>query len=313
MSVSERGIIRSEERERTRDTHVMKFGGTSVGGAEAIERVAQIVYEHRKMGNLIVIVSAMQGVTDSLLLFCSNLEAGNYKGAEDAIGKLKQRHIAVCDGLEMPSLCRFDIEDEIACLFDELLEEIKEGGSLTHEKRDRVLSYGERASTRMVGARLRMLMPVSIIDSSELIRTDDTFSSAVPDFEQTRVRVRSALPPLLQRGITPVITGFIGATSDGRVTTLGRNSSDYVAALIGAGVGAKEVWFWKTVDGVFTVDPNKNVDAQLVPHMTNEAYKIKYKSQVLDERAALVLWENRIPSRVKNTNNPHGEGTRIIP
>lgn len=313
MSISERAIIRSAEREPTQSTYVLKFGGTSIGSAEAIERAAEIIYDHRKMGSLVVVVSAMEGVTNGLRSICRHLGDANTERAEAIVYELRRRHIAVCARLQMSSLCRLDIEDEISCLFDELSKEIKAEEPFTPVKEDSILSYGERASTRIVGARLRMLMPIRILDSSELIQTDDTFGNARPQLEETRLRVGSAISHLLQRGVTPVVTGFIGATADGRITTLGPNSSDYVAALIGAGIGAKEVSFWKTVDGVYSDDPKRNSDVVFVPQMTHDEYLTNHSgSRVLDKRAAQLLQYHAIPCRVKNTNNPSGGGTLIV-
>ncbi|MBI3069828.1 MAG: aspartate kinase [Candidatus Levybacteria bacterium] len=308
--------IGAKEKEPINNICVMKFGGTSVGSAEAIERVAGIVEAYRRNGNpIVVVVSAMSGVTEELIKVCDNIAVQNNQGAIELINNLQERHFSTCLQLNMPSLWKLDLQGELNSLFDQLREEANRDGLMLDGRRDSILSFGERLSAKIVAARLGLL--AEPVDASIIIETNDKFGDAAPNMKRTRKNVREAIPNLIRRGRIPVITGFIGATPDGRRTTLGRGGSDYTASILGWALGSREVFIWTDVDGVYSGDPRKDPTAVLIPEMSFvEADKVaRNGGKVLCPKtlepflglngdAKTVVW-------VKNTFNPDSQGTRI--
>jgi aspartate kinase len=180
---------------------------------------------------------------------------------------------------------------------------------------DAITSLGERINARTLAALLRQRGRSSeAVDASELIVTDDTFQNAVPLMDATRAQVSARLNPLLDEGIIPVVTGFIGATEKGVTTTLGRGGSDYSAAILGDCLDADEVWIWTDVDGVMTADPRIVPDAQVIPVLSySEVGELAYfGAKVLHPRTIRPVIERGIPLWVKNTFNPTCPGTRIV-
>lgn len=284
---------------------IMKFGGTSVGNPKAIEQTADIVEGYHRNGvPIVVIVSAMSGVTNELVKVYNAVEEGNFQKAVHIIGGLREKHIDTCKDLAMSSICRFDLEDELSGLFAELYREISLNDISGHEKVAKILSYGERLSTRILGRRLGL--QAKIIDSSDIVYTDDNFLNATPNLPRTQTKAHEVIDPLLQRDFIPVVTGFIGTTIDGRITVLGRNSSDYSAAFIGGSLGAREVWFWKDVDGIY------NEDRIIMSAVScDEVKNIPGGTKVLHEKALEALKDFGLIGRVKNTFNPDALGTLI--
>jgi aspartate kinase len=180
---------------------------------------------------------------------------------------------------------------------------------------DAVTSLGERISARVLAALLRQRRARSAaVDATDLIVTDSTFQDAVPLMAPTQRRVTSVLGPMLDAGVIPVVTGFTGATEDGVTTTLGRGGSDFSAAILGACLGADEVWTWTDVDGVMTSDPRIVTDARVIPVLSyNEVGELAYfGAKVLHPRTIRPVIEQGIPLWVKNTFNPAFAGTRIV-
>lgn len=318
MAISERSeTIRAREGEPVNNICVMKFGGTSVGSAEAIERVAGIVEAYRRNGNpIVVVVSAMSGVTDQLIKVCDNIATQNNQGALELIGNLQERHLNTCLQLNMPSLCKLDLQEELNSLFGQLREEVNQDGLMSNERGDSILSFGERLSAQIVSSRLGLHWAV-VMDASEIVETDDNFGNAAPNMERTKENVRKAILNLIQRGKIPVITGFIGATPDGKRTTLGRGGSDYTASIIGWVLEAKEVIIFTDVDGVYSGDPREDLTAVLIPGMSFE------EADSLARNGAKVLYPKTLEPFtssngtvktivwVRNTFNLSCPGTRI--
>jgi aspartokinase/homoserine dehydrogenase 1 len=180
---------------------------------------------------------------------------------------------------------------------------------------DAITSLGEGISARILAALLRQRGARSTaVDATDLIVTDSTFQDAVPLMEATQARVTSGLGPMLDAGIIPVVTGFTGATEDGVTTTLGRGGSDFSAAILGACLGADEVWTWTDVDGVMTSDPRIVTDARVIPVLSyNEVGELAYfGAKVLHPRTIRPVIEQGIPLWVKNTFNPSCAGTRVV-
>ena len=299
-------------------TLVMKFGGTSVGSQEALRKAANIVKE--QSGNwdrLVVVVSAMSGVTDLLLNSAKAALNSGEAGYSPVISELKRRHNDVIDDL----LQQGDERSSLVATIDQHLEELEAFcrsihimGEVTPRGLDAVSSLGERINARVFSALLgQQGMRSEPVNATGLIVTDGTFQNAVPIMELTRLNVERQLVPKLDEGVISVVTGFIGATEDGTITTLGRGGSDYTSAILGDCLDASEVWTWTDVDGVMTADPRIVPDARVVPELSyNEVGELAYfGAKVLHPKTIRPIVERDIPLWVKNTFNPTYPGTRI--
>lgn len=298
---------------------VMKFGGTSVGDARCLEQVTDIVLGAREAhGPVVVVVSAMSGVTDTLLDAARAAARGEEAAWTAALRSVGEKHAEALGRLVPADALR----EEVAAQLDHLLaqaagwlEEVQAAAKLAPQMLDLVGSLGERLSAPVLAAVLRSRgCPAEPVEASEIIVTDDNFRSANPFMEETERRVRTRLLPLLREGKVPVVTGFIGATPDGRVTTLGRGGSDYTAGILGACLEAEEVQIWTDVDGILTADPRIVPDARPLKELSyTEAAELCYfGAKVLHPKTILPTVERGIPVRVLNTFNPASPGTRIL-
>lgn len=300
-------------------TLVMKFGGTSVGNADALTQVAEIVAKQNKeWDGVVVVVSAMSGVTDGLTRGALTAAGGDDRTYRAVAVELETRHHQTIDSLfpkgkEHARLLRY--VDDYLSEFITLCHSIRVLGEVTPRAMDAVTSLGERVSARILASLLRLMGEGSEdLDATRLIVTDRTFQNAVPLMEATRVRVATLLAPLFERGMIPVVAGFIGATEDGVTTTLGRGGSDYSAAILGDCLNADEVWTFTDVDGVMTADPRIVPDARVIPILSySEVGELAYfGAKVLHPRAIRPVIERGIPLWVKNTFHPERHGTRIV-
>ncbi|MDX2269304.1 MAG: lysine-sensitive aspartokinase 3 [Bryobacter sp.] len=279
---------------------VMKFGGSSVESAEAIERVSRIVrrYADRQP---IVVVSAM-GKTTNRLLECARLAAdGAREEALSKLGDLRDFHVREAGA--------WDVLDAHFAELQELLRGLAILGELTPRSLDAVASFGERLSSLIVARALSAEhLSAEHLDSREVIVTDDRFTQANPLYAETYRR-------LSQRSWAPltVMGGFIGATAQGVTSTLGRGGSDFTASLVGAGVGAEEIQIWTDVDGMLTADPTVMPGGLRVRSMSfAEAAELAYfGAKVLHPSTVLPAIERNIPVLILNSRRPEVEGTRI--
>jgi bifunctional aspartokinase / homoserine dehydrogenase 1 len=299
-------------------TLAMKFGGTSVGNAEAHAQTAGIVLEQAESWDrLAVVVSAMSGVTDALTEGALTAASGDDQTYRAIVADLRVKHYRAVDELLDPNGERAQLlatVDEYLDDFATFCHSVHVLGEVTPRAMDAITSLGERINARILAAVLRQRGAQSeAIDATELVITDDKFQNAVPLMEATRARVAERLSPLLDEGLAPIVTGFIGATEDGVTTTLGRGGSDYSAAILGDCLDADEVWIWTDVDGVMTTDPRIVPDAQVLPVLSyNEVSELAYfGAKVVHPRTIRPVVERGIPLRVKNTFNPTHPGTRI--
>lgn len=295
---------------------VMKFGGTSVGSAERIAQAAQLAVDTAaKEHQVVVVTSAMSKVTDALIAAARRASRGDWDPkirqelfdrhktvADTLIGVDAVRHAAVLDVLRQ-RLDRF--------------EKLCFGLSMVHELTPRLLDaisgMGEMLAAPLVSAAIAARGQSSqAIDATELIVTTDQFGGAEP-LEETRSKTRSRLEPLMAGGEIPVVTGFIGATVDGVVTTLGRGGSDYSASIVGAALDAGEVWIWTDVDGVMTANPAEVPEARTLSEISySEASELAYYgAKVLHYKTILPAFRQRIPVRILNSFNPGHPGTRV--
>ena len=300
-------------------TLTMKFGGTSIGSTQAITEAADIVLEQSsKWERLIVVVSAMNGVTDDLIEGAQSASRGEDQTYQATHSKLRDRHHATIDQLLSQSDERESLLAEVDTFLDDYFNfcrSIYILGEVTPRAMDTISSLGERLSARILAALLRQKGAQSqAIDATSLIVTDEQFQNAAPLMEITRDRILEELGPQLNDGIIPVVTGFIGATEDGLTTTLGRGGSDYTAAILGSCLQTDEVWIWTDVDGVMTADPRLLPDARVVPVLSyGEISELAYfGARVLHPKTIRPIVEQEIPLLIKNTFNPASPGTRVI-
>ncbi len=302
-----------------RQTLVMKFGGTSVGSPEALTRVKQIILDARnEWPRVVVVTSAMSGVTNLLLDSASLAAQGNTKSLMEAEKSLREKHFVMLDSLvHDESLCsrtKKEIE-KLIFTFVDLCKAIAVLGEASPRALDAVASLGERMSVRLLGGILEDAgIKSKAIEASEFIITNDHFQNAHPDFKATTAQTRKILNPILDDGIIPITTGFIGATPDGVVTTLGRGGSDYSAAIIGAVLPANDVWIWTDVDGVMTTDPRIVTSARTLAEITYSeiAELAYYGAKVLHPKTIRPVVDAGIGLRICNTFNPSHPGTRLI-
>ncbi|MDQ7028306.1 MAG: aspartate kinase [Ardenticatenia bacterium] len=297
--------------------YVMKFGGTSVGSPEAIRRTVELLRRWHAGGDqVIAVVSAMRGVTDRLIQAAAAAAQGDTEIPATAREHLWQRHAEAVEVLlgagYHPVLDFIDRELES---FSNLCAAITVLGEVTPRAMDLISSLGERFSAHLVAAVLQANgTPGEAIMADEIVVTDDTFGAANPQLDLTTERVRARVIPLLERGGVPVVTGFMGATPEGYVTTLGRGGSDYTAAILGYAVDADEVWIWTDVDGVMTADPRIVPDARTLRRISyTEAAEMAYfGAKVLHPKTVRPAVEKGIPIRIVNTFNPDHPGTLIV-
>ncbi len=294
---------------------VMKFGGTSVESASALERVASIVRSQLPRRPFVV-VSAMGKTTNALLEIAADAAAGRREHAWTKLGALRHYHASEA----LPLLTNSHHHELDAILeehfgeLEETLRRLASAGTTAPSSLDAVASFGERLASRIVAACFRERgIPSVHLDARRLIVTDERHTQASPCLHQTYPRIVTAvsgLPP----GHVPVLGGFIGATADGVTTTLGRGGSDFTASLVGAALGAEEIQIWTDVDGILTCDP------KLVPHARSvrtvsfdEAAELAYfGAKVLHPATVLPAKEKGVPVRILNSRSPEAPGTRIV-
>jgi aspartate kinase len=299
------------------DLVVMKFGGTSVEDSRAILRTAAIVRGRRERGlRPVVVVSAMAKVTDQLLAAAAAAGRSDKAGALAIAARLRNRHLDTAAEL----LCgdRFSEVRATICkrfdALDDLLRGIAAVGELTARSSDKVVSYGERLSSRMVGAAFAQHGIDGVhVDSRKCIITDGHFGKAAPQEAAIEAKLTELVLPLLDAGQTPVMGGFIGATETGITTTLGRGGSDFTAALVGGGLHAGAIEIWTDVNGIMTTDPRICADALRVKTISfEEAAELAYfGAKVLHPATILPAVQKSIPVWVLNSRNAENEGTKI--
>jgi aspartate kinase len=296
----------------------MKFGGTSMGSAERIRISASLIAEQARQRPVAVVVSAMSKITDLLLDSMRRAEAGDEAGLESDVAALRDRHASTCRELLPPERQR-DVLAEIDHLVSEF-ERIARGiwmlGERPPRSVDEAVATGEKLSALMMAAYLDSTgTPALAVNAAEIVITDAVFGAASPLMDQTRERAAQSLRPVLERGTTPIVTGFNGATVDKRPTTLGRGGSDFSASILAAVLDAPELWIWTDVDGIMSADPRLVKDVKVLDQVTYaEAAELAYNgAKVLHPRTLAPLVERNIPVWSKNSFNPQFPGTRIGP
>jgi bifunctional aspartokinase / homoserine dehydrogenase 1 len=294
----------------------LKFGGSSLLGAERMLHAAGLVRAAAQDSNVIVVVSAMKGVTDRLLSIPRALAEGKLSHARNEAEGVIHLHLNVLQELHLAEEQQNRVRLGLQLLGRDLLHEVPSQGRVvaSPELADRLASFGERFSARLFAAALEKSgVPAVPVSSSDFVLTCDTFRDATPQLEETRQRGRDILLPLLEAGLVPVVTGFIGATPDGRITTLGRNSSDFSGAIIAHVVDAEELVIWTDVDGVYTANPHDSIEAKLLHDLSyDEAHALAASgAKVLHPQVLPLAAETEMTIWIRNTFKPHARGTRI--
>jgi aspartate kinase len=294
----------------------MKFGGTSVEDATAIDRIAGIV-KGRLADHPLVVVSAMSKVTDGLLAMAAAAGKGDGDKAVELCHQVRERHFTTAGELlhtglftEVHAVLHKEFES-----LEHLLRGIAAVGELTPRTSDYVVSFGERLSSIVVTAAFSARhIPAILLDARKVIITDGQHGKAIPQVEDIDQKLQEHAKPLIDAGKVPVMGGFIGSTRDGITTTIGRGGSDFSAALAGAGLNATRIEIWTDVDGMKTTDPRICPDAHRIKIISfDEAAELAYfGAKVLHPATVLPAVEKNIPVLVLNSRNPSNEGTRIV-
>ena len=306
-------------RDVPRPLRVLKFGGTSVGDASCIRQVVEIIKNNARDGELVVVVSAMSGITNKLLEAATHAEAKNRGRAGEILEEVRQKHeIAIRTSIS----CEAE-QDRVQRKISDLLEECGRWcdstaalGELTPRMRDSISSLGERLSVPLVAAALASHgLSCEPLEATDLIVTDSSFGSADPKMDLTAERCERRLRPLLRKGIIPIVTGFIGADEAGALTTLGRGGSDYSATIVAAALKASEVIIWTDVDGILTADPRLVPGAVTIPEISyREAGELAhFGAKVLHPKTLRPVMEDGIPVWIRNTFSPAKRGTKVTP
>jgi aspartate kinase len=295
---------------------VVKFGGTSVGDADAIRRAASIVASRRDR-QPIVVVSAMAGVTNALLAIAEQSARGQLIGAIRSVEALRERHmqqaeLLLGDSPECAELC-----SEMSAMIDELAhltEALNTLGDVTPRSLDAIAAYGEQLSSQLAVAAFRKCgLPAEHVDAREVMVTDEAFTRAEPNADAIAEAALRLVAPVARDGRIPVMGGFIGSTPRGLTTTLGRGGSDYSAALVGAALQAEAIEIWTDVDGMLTADPRVVEGARLLDRVGfDEASELaSFGAKVLHPMTIYPAVRLGIPVLVLNSRRPEGKGTLI--
>jgi aspartate kinase len=314
---------------------IIKFGGTSVGSGERIRRVAHIIaHKVHDIGEdfPVVVVSAMSGVTDQLLCIAKLAYLGEHDECETELHSLKQKHQEAAKQLSLKYEDRYsqlmlNLETAFSALQQDIAElKVSVSKSLTQEialRTAAVAAWGERLSVLLVaaavcnsGVNAAPIQEEAIITEhpfSEMHLTPGTVIGAEPLTQETRINAQQLAYPLIERNIVPIMPGFIGRTTTGFVTTLGRNGSDYSATAIGAALDCTEISIYTDVDGVLSADPRIVTNARLLTRLSYaEAARLSwFGAKVLHPRTLIPIAHLNIPVRVRNTFRPHSRGTLI--
>jgi aspartate kinase len=299
---------------------IMKFGGTSVADAEAMNRVIGIVRRQLEANPKdkppVVVVSAMSKVTDRLVESGRLAGIGDGDAAERILKDLLARHLGVASSLiggdalaGVTAQLTEDFTAEAAAV-----RTLAARSEVPPQAYDALVAMGELASSRMVAAAFRTLgVPAVWVDARAVLITDDEHTVAVPDMDATAVRTRELVDSRLSAGEVPVLGGFIGSTAKGVTTTLGRGGSDYSAAVFGACLDVDEIQIWTDVDGMLTADPRVVAEPLLVPELSfAEASELAYfGAKVLHPSTILPAVAKNIPVRILNSRRPEARGTII--
>jgi len=295
----------------------MKFGGSSLANASRIKNVARIIQRFSQQNRIVVVASAMNDTTDQLLEIGELATKGDSTRARKILERIQKFHVKTAQTISSQRM-RSELLDRISRLNVDLAKTvagISHLRELTPRSRDYLLSFGERLSAPILAAEIRSLgLKARELTGAEAgITSDDKFGEAKPLTEVSYQQVRRHLDPLLGKNEIPVVTGFIAATVDGIITTLGRGGSDYTASILGAALNTDEIWIWTDVDGLMTADPRIVKDARVLPTVSfGEALELSFfGAKMMHPRAVQPAAQRKIPVRIRNSSKPTLEGTLV--
>jgi bifunctional aspartokinase / homoserine dehydrogenase 1 len=292
---------------------IWKFGGASLADSKAVEHAAGLIAAHN--GPLVVVASALAGITDLLLDGAAHAAARQDGDAHAAADVFARRHRQIATDL-VPTAARpavLALVDQMAREFLELCGAAAALGGLAPDASDLVVARGERTSAAIVAAVIAARRPAKYVDAAAIVRTDSQHGAAGPHVAETARVARRGLAPILAAGVVPVVPGFIGQAPDGSVTTLGRGGSDLTATLLAHALGARRVQLWKDVPGILTADPRLVPDARLIPqlHYREAAELAHYGAKVLHPRALIPITETRTVLHVRSFVRSSEAGTEV--
>lgn len=295
---------------------VMKFGGASLSTALGIKKVCKIVKEYWKKEKIVLVVSAMLGVTDMLFEVVSLVKQKNFRKALSIIEKVKKQHIKTLYEIDKRASA-VKVESDIINLVSRLSNFVKnlENKEITLARIDYIVSFGERMSALIVANALEINGMMSYpIDASYVIVTNSNFGNAVPLFSKSQKHINKILFPLIEKNIIPVVTGYIGFTHDGCTTTLGRGGSDLTAAYLSNLLNAKSLYLWKDVEGFFDFDPHQNKKAKVYSYLSYSEAKdlAKNGAKIIYYKAIDPVKEKEIKIYIKSFISPKEAGTVIF-
>jgi aspartate kinase len=299
-------------------TIVMKFGGTSVGTGKNIRHVADLVTQNSKEFRVAVVVSALAGVTNGLLEVACQAKKSDEKKIQVFTKELLQKHLEAIS----TAITSKQIQKEVTQITEKTIVELEKVltgicyvGELTPKSKDYVVSFGERLSAPIVWGAIkdRKAETQCFTGKDAGIVTDSNFGEADPLMNFTTHLIRERLRPLIEKGVIPVVTGFIAADQDGVITTVGRGGSDYTATILGVALQAYEVWIWTDVDGIMTTDPKIVPSARMLSQLSyQEAAEMAiFGAKAMHPRALGPVEKENIPVRIRNTAHPENMGTLI--
>jgi len=295
----------------------MKFGGSSLANAKSIKKAAGIVQQFSPENKIVVVASAMNDTTDRLLEIGELAQKRENARARKILEGIQTLHVKTARSISSQKTPK-ELLDQINQLNTDLektVDGISHLRELTPRSRDYLLSFGERLSTTILAAAIRNLgFKAQALTGGEAgIASDDNFGEAKPLAELSYHEIRRRLDPMLAKNQIPVVTGFIAATVDGTITTLGRGGSDYTASLLGAALNTDEIWIWTDVDGLMTADPRIIEDAKVLPTVSfGEALELSYfGAKMMHPKAMQPAAQRKIPVRIKNSSKPALEGTLV--
>lgn len=294
---------------------IWKFGGASLADAAAIQRAATLIASHS--GPLVIVASALGGVTDLLLGGASLACAGRADEAGRVAAVFLRRHADAARALIPEGAARRALLariDAAAREYRDLCGAVGVLGHLAARASDRLVARGERISAAILAAAIaRARRSAEYVEAADIVATDGHHGGAAPDLAETGRRARRGIRPLLRAGVTPVVPGFIGSAPDGSIVTLGRGGSDLTATMLAPALGARRVVLWKDVPGILTADPRLVPDARLIPqlHHREAAEVAHYGAKVLHPRALIPLAGTRIVLRVRSFLDPQAPGTEV--
>lgn len=298
----------------------MKFGGSSVANGKKIRHVANLIAKSQNENcGVIVVVSALEGVTNQLIQATEEVKKGNRDYIQKFKIELMERHLKTVK----EAINDKKIESEIKQILQKRIQELEKiltgivyVGELTPKSKDTVIAFGEKLSAPIVSGTLNDLglNSVHLTGGEAGIVTDSNFGEAGLLMNVTKFQLIKKLGPLLNNGVVPVLTGFIAATQNEETTTLGRGGSDYTATIVGAGLDVNEVWIWTDVDGLMTSDPKIVPEAITIHELSfQEATELTiFGAKAMHPRALEPARKDGIPVRIRNVFHPNNPGTLIV-